>query len=351
MTTQDSSKRKKTPRKSTKKSETKLPENSEQANEVGNIGIPEEELNEIKASLAATQKEVERERQKRINAEKALNEAQESISSSQAEVEQERLTRLQAEQAKAEAEEALAEARQAIRAKAEQAEVSPHIFEQEGFEQRVTFVVRLTIDERGQPLRAEVEHAKSRRKQAFPDLDLQRVAEFMNTSIMSVVEPKSAVAEGIQEETAEEAHPQEDAKPSISVTVSEVKVFRKSASKISTLTINPNEDFLVEVNFRLEGTDAPSIVRQGSLYEIKVYANDITGGGSVMLASHQANLLKEIFEYKSQIMVNGLPPGPYRLVTLVTLNEPILIGSFYEGLFVRVAEIWQNIPDRIFGKN
>ena len=351
MTTQDSSKRKKTPRKSTKKSETKLPENSEQANEVENKGIPEKELNEIKASLAATQKEIERERQKRINAEKALKEAQESISSSQAEVERERLTRTQAEQAKAEAEHALAEARQAIRAKAEQAEEPPHIFEEEGFEQRVTFVVRLTIDERGQPLRAEVEHAKSRRKQAFPDLDLKRIAEFMNTSIMSVVEPKSAVAQGIQEETAEEVHPQEDTRPSISVTVSEVKVFRKSASEISTLTITPNEDFLVEVSFRLEGTEAPSIMHQGSLYEIKVYANDMTGGSSVMLARHEANLIKEIFEYKNQISVSGLPPGLYRLVTLVTVNEPILLGSFSEGPFVRVAEIWQSIPDRIFGKN
>ena len=54
---------------------------------------------------------------------------------------------------------------------------------EEGVERRVTFIIRLTVDERGQPRRAEIEHAQSGKKETFPGLDVQRLAAFMEAFI------------------------------------------------------------------------------------------------------------------------------------------------------------------------
>jgi len=54
---------------------------------------------------------------------------------------------------------------------------------EEGIEQRISFIVRLTVDERGQPRRTEIEHAKSGEKEAFPGLDVQRLVAFMKACL------------------------------------------------------------------------------------------------------------------------------------------------------------------------
>jgi hypothetical protein len=54
---------------------------------------------------------------------------------------------------------------------------------EEGTERRITFIIRLTVDERGQPRRTEIEHAQSGQKETFPDLDVQRLAAFMKKCI------------------------------------------------------------------------------------------------------------------------------------------------------------------------
>ena len=87
------------------------------------------------------------------------------------------------EQARAEAQRALAEARKAMGAEAENTEPLPTALGGEGAERRVTFIVRLTVDERGQPRRTEVEHAQSGKKETFPGLDVQRLAAFMKACI------------------------------------------------------------------------------------------------------------------------------------------------------------------------
>ena len=50
-------------------------------------------------------------------------------------------------------------------------------------EKRISFILRLTVDEQGQPRRTEVEHARSGNKEAYPGLDLQRLAAFMEACI------------------------------------------------------------------------------------------------------------------------------------------------------------------------
>jgi hypothetical protein len=66
---------------------------------------------------------------------------------------------------------------------AEDMESPPTTLGEEGTERRITFVIRLTVDERGQPRRTEIEHAQSGQKETFPDLDVQRLAAFMKKCI------------------------------------------------------------------------------------------------------------------------------------------------------------------------
>jgi len=98
-------------------------------------------------------------------------------------VEQERQTQAKAEQAKAEAESALMEARRAIRAEIENMEPLHTALGEEGAERRVTFIIRLTVDEQSQPRWTEVEHARSGSKETFLGLDVHRLDAFMKACI------------------------------------------------------------------------------------------------------------------------------------------------------------------------
>lgn len=89
------------------------------------------------------------------------------------------------EQARAAAKGALAGAKKATGTEAENAEPLPTALAGEGAERRVTFIVRVTADERGQPRRTEIEHAQSGQKETFPDLNVQRLADFMKKCISS----------------------------------------------------------------------------------------------------------------------------------------------------------------------
>jgi len=66
-----------------------------------------------------------------------------------------------------------------MEAEAANTEPLPTALGEEGAEWRVTFIIRLTVDEQGQPRRTEIEHARSGKKETFPGLDVQRLAAFM----------------------------------------------------------------------------------------------------------------------------------------------------------------------------
>jgi hypothetical protein len=99
------------------------------------------------------------------------------------EFEDERQAGAKAGQARAEVERALAGARQAMGIEAEDIEPPSAALSEEGTERRITFIIRLTVDERGQPRRTEIEHAQSGQKEILPDLDVQRLAAFMQKCI------------------------------------------------------------------------------------------------------------------------------------------------------------------------
>ena len=102
-----------------------------------------ESLAKVQKALSAAQAEVKRERRARIQAEKALTEAQEKLVDTP--LETERNPKLQT--------------------------------------RRISFVVRLTLDEQGQYSRTEIEHVSSGRKQNFLGFDGDRLISFMKACI------------------------------------------------------------------------------------------------------------------------------------------------------------------------
>jgi hypothetical protein len=73
--------------------------------------------------------------------------------------------------------------RPAAKPQAENTKPPPTTLGEEGTERRITFVIRLTVNEQGQPRRTEIEHAQSGQKETFPDLDVQRLTAFMKKCI------------------------------------------------------------------------------------------------------------------------------------------------------------------------
>jgi len=113
----------------------------------------DEPLAKVQKALRATQAEVKRERQARIKAEKALIETREELAAA----------RLEAE------------------------------WESQAQRRRVSFVVRLTLDEHGQFGRTEIEHVSSSRKQNFLSLDGERLVEFMKACFSPIIIPEDAI--------------------------------------------------------------------------------------------------------------------------------------------------------------
>ena len=245
----------------------------------------EETLTQVQETLAAAQREVEQERQARVKAEKALTEAQESLAAAQVTVEQERRAGVEAEQAGIEATRTIAE-------------------------ERPTAKVGIgSIEGIGPPV--------------TPEPALPPIAPPATVEVLLPMQPPTLA---------------------IGLTVSDVRILRKGAPGGMTLILNPAEAFMVQTRFQLQGPPASALTVQPSPYAIQVYARDVASGTPTVVASHRANLVENVLEYKAQMQAPGLSPGLYRLVTLVTLQGPKKIVGHYEGPIVHVAEVGQHAP-------
>lgn len=271
----------------------------------------------------------------RLNAEEALAEVQVALAA-QAAVEQERQARLKAEQT-------LAEARLAPGVEAENTDLFLTAPGEEGGERRFSFIVRLTVDERSQPRRTEVEHHPSGQKDAFPGLDVERLSTFMQACISRLAFPEPAIPPVPSPAPVEAPTPQ-PLGPAASLTISEVGVFRTGVPNLMVLTLNVAEDFLVQIRFQLQGSEAPLLTAQASSYEMHVYTSEVTTGLSKLLTSYRGKLVGDVSEYTTQIEAPGLSPGLYRLITLVTLQEPVKMIGHYKGPIIQVVGVEQPTP-------
>jgi hypothetical protein len=228
-------------------------------------------LAEAREALTAAQEKVEQERESRTKTEKALTEAREALSAARLEVEREREARIEAEKEPAEAERASEKASMTRTDLGEDMETPLKTLREEGAERRASFIVRLTVDARGEPRRTEVEDVQSGKKETFATLDGERLTAFMRARIGTLVIP-------------------ERPKQTSSLTVSEVRVFRSGAPEVMALTLEPKEAFVVVAHFQLESSTVPSLGAQDSSYEMKVYANKVGSGKSQLLATYRAKV-------------------------------------------------------------
>lgn len=256
--------------------------------------------------------------------EEALAKAQAALKTARANLKRERQARAKAEQALAETQEALA----AARLKAGQ--------EHQAQIRRVSFVVRLVVDEHGQPRRTEVEEVESSRKQNFLGLDGERLVAFMKASFSDTIIP---------ENPAHTAPPPEkpttptvgSPRPNSSLIVSDVQVFHSEDPDVSTLTLTPEQPFIIQARFLLRGPDSDSLTTQEPSYKMRVYANEVTSGNSKLLTSYSARLIPNVLKYTVPAEVPGLSSGLYRLFTVVILGVPIEMAGFYGKTIIQVT--------------
>jgi len=294
-------------------------------------------IEKTKAGARATLSRGKAKKKTEQKAEKSLSKSQGALAATQTEVEPDRQARAKVKQTRAKAEKASAKTKKVARGRAKKEKQLPISLEKEGAEQRVSFIVRLTVDEQGQPRRTEIEHAQSGKKEVFPALDVQRLASFIQACIGSI-SPKPAIPAAPPPARAR-APMSEIITSAASLIVSDVQVFPLGTPGMMALTLNSDEGFTIQTRFRLHGPDAPSLAAQAFSFKVKVYIKEITVGMSSLLATYTANLVKDVVAYTAQTQPISLPGGLYRLTTLVTLEAPVKLAGFLEGPVVQVAGV------------
>jgi hypothetical protein len=293
------------------------------------------EIEKAKTEGKAVQRRVKADEKARLKAQKALAEAQEALSAARLELERERGARIEAEKRWAGVERAF-EASMTKADLVENKETPWKTLGEEGAERRVSFIVRLTVDARGELQRTQVEHAQSGKKETFASLDGERLAAFMRACISNLAIAEPAISQAPL--SAQVGFPTPESPKHISsLTISDVRVFRIGVADAMALNFGPEEDFLIQARFQLRGPEVPTLTTLESAYRVKVYANQVTSSESKLLITHSGSLVKDVMEYTTQIQVPGLFPGLYRLFTLVALDPPVKMAGHHEGPIVRVS--------------
>src|SRR5688572_29397143 len=201
-------------------------------------------LAEAQEALTSAQAKVEQERESRIKTEKALTEVQEALSAVRLELEREHEARIEAEKRRAEVERAF-EASITKTDLGENTETPAKLLSEEEAERRVSFIVRLTVDTRGEPQRTQVVHARSGKKETFANLDGERLAAFMRSCISAVAIAERAIP--LASSLVEPGIPtSEPPKQVSSLIVSDVRVFRLGVVSAMALPLSPEEDFEIQ---------------------------------------------------------------------------------------------------------
>lgn len=298
----------------------------------------EKALAEAQKALKTSQAKVKQEAESRIKTKKALTETQETLSAVQLELEQEREARIEAEKGWAEVEKTLEEASITSTEVRENLEKPSKINNEEGAEQRVSFIVRITVDARGEPQRIQVEHAQSGKREAFPILDGKQLTDFMRACIITTITPESVItppSPSVKSGVPNSKLPKETS----CLIVSDVQVLHPGDTGTLAWSLNAEEDFVVQASFQLQGPDVHSLAAEEFAYEVKVYANKIASKESKLLATYHRNLVKDDLEYTVQTEVPGLSSGPYCLVTVVTLDPPKQLAGYHEGPIIKVVDV------------
>lgn len=213
--------------------------------------------------------------------------------------------------------------------------------------QRDFFISRvLEFDKASQTGRIEMEHGLTQTKQQFFISDGEGQVAFMKAYAVPTASPPTEARASNPEPSLPPAFPlpkpaspaPELQRQTVELTVSQIGMFHIGEPDALALNLSPEEAFVIQVRFQLQGPDAPALTDQESSYETKVYATNATGGSRKLLATQRGKLVKDILSYTAQMQVPGMSPGLYRLFTLVTLGSPGNLASYRDGPIVEVNQ-------------
>jgi hypothetical protein len=206
-----------------------------------------------------------------------------------------------------------------------------------GEERRITFILRVSIDRQAQPIRIEIEHAQSCKKQSFATLELQRLVTFLKACVTSSLssEPTIPAPPSL---AISKAIPPKPLGSASSLFISNVQLVHIEAPSSASFVFNPTNPFTVTLRFQLQGVHARALAALESPYEMRVFANELPSGKSKLLANFRGNLAYDVLDYTAQANIPGLYPGTYRLLTLVALQAPINLLAHHEGPIIEVSD-------------
>jgi hypothetical protein len=231
------------------------------------------------------------------------------------------------------------EVEKAKEARADNRESRPTSSDDQRAERPFSFVVRLTVDERGQPLRTHIQPAKSEEKgQTFLGLDVQGLATYMKDYIDPFLTQEPTIPPARPPKATGTPRPK-SIEPTVHLTISDVAVFPTRSPGTVAFVLSPDETFVIQARFQLKGPEACSIAAKKSSFEIQVYAYGVPSGTSRLLATYAGNLIEDLLQYSAHMQAARLPPGLYYLITVVTFHAPVKVGGHHKGPIVRVADV------------
>lgn len=206
---------------------------------------------------------------------------------------------------------------------------------EDGGKRRLSFFVRIMLDERGEPRRTEIEYMQTvqdnvqqRQYKNFNTLNGDQLVAFMRSCIPPLNPPAASPPQPIP--------PPDLPLGRFDLGISDPRVFKKNAGDAATLSLHRDEDFVIGIGFELRGEEGAFGWLQDSDYEISVYADEIGGSRQQLIASSHGHFQKDTRDYRARIEAEGLPAGVYRLVTLVTIPGPAMRKGYVEGPIILV---------------
>ncbi len=208
-----------------------------------------------------------------------------------------------------------------------------------GSERRFSFIVRLTVDEQGRALRGEIEHGQSGARNPFSRLDGQKLANFIESTIQSLMveEGKPSVEAAPEKPETPKAAPTPPA-PDAVLSILNVRLTNSVGDEAPGGVLASGADYWIQVNFKLAGAEAANLAAQGTPCEIRIYARPMATESANVPIVHRLMLEEGRFDYSPKIRMPDLEPGVYGFVTLAALQTPAPIGGFLEGPIFEVVK-------------
>ncbi len=201
-------------------------------------------------------------------------------------------------------------------------------------EQRISFIVRITRDEHGQPCRTEIEHALSGNKSSFPAFDAERLGIF----ILQCLNPDSRAQPALPLGTRESIPKTTDSGRDLKLVILQVSAARLEAPDLAVLILTPQERFLIQIDFEIQGSDALAACNEQCPYQVKVCAHPVTGGPFQELVAMRAKLAPGTLQYTVRAKASGVLSGTYRLITRIRLDSSPSVAGYHTQMAVQVGE-------------